>query len=81
MEKIIVEISVPALGRTFDFELPAQNGGRETAEDVAAILSRINPELRMETPELYDTANGLCLNGRPSLSAAGVRDGSRLMLA
>ena len=80
MEKIIAEISVPALGSTFEFELPAQNAGKETAEDVAAVLMRINPDLRLEMPELYDMANGQCLNDEPSLAAAGVRDGSRLML-
>ena len=80
MEKIIAEIAVPALGNTFDFELPAQNSGRETAEDVAAVLMRIHPDLRVENPELYDMLNGRCLNGYPSLAAAGVHDGSRLML-
>lgn len=80
MEKIIAEIAAPALGVLFDFELPAQNGGQETAADIAAVLMRLNPDLRVESPELYDMASGRCLNNCASLAAAGVRDGSRLML-
>lgn len=80
MEKIIVEIVTPALGGVHDFELPAQNPGQETAEDVAMVLRRLYPDLLFDAPELYDMSSGACLNQQASLAAAGVQDGSRLML-
>lgn len=80
MEKIIVEITVPILGRTYDFELPAQKSGLETAEDIAAILLRLNEDLKFSTPALYDINNGQCLHTLQSLAELGIRDGSHLML-
>lgn len=81
MEKIIVEVHVPALGRSFDFELPAQNGGRETADQLVAILCYVHPNLVMQDAELYNLESGASLDAERSLAAAGVHDSSRLMLA
>ncbi|HNW87242.1 MAG TPA: hypothetical protein PKJ47_09920 [Candidatus Limiplasma sp.] len=80
MEKIIVEVIVPALGRSFDFEFPAQSTGREAADSSAELLCKLNPSLSFLQPELYDAGNGFPLTGQPSLAAAGIRDGSQLML-
>lgn len=80
MEKVIVDIQVPALGRSFDFELPAQNGGRETADQLAAVLRYVHPRLVLENVELFEMESGRSLDSVPSLAAAGIRDGSRLML-
>lgn len=80
MEKIIVEVQVPALGRSFDFELPAQNGGRETADQLVAILRHVYPSLVMEQAELFDAHSGVSLDKTLSLAAVNIKDGSQLML-
>lgn len=80
MEKIIVEIVVPALGRSFDFELPAQSSGRDATIQTAKILQQLNPSLNFLQPELYDIETGVTLTDHAMLAASGVRDGSRLML-
>ena len=81
MEKIIVEIVVPALGRSFDFELPAQSSGKDVTTHSAMILQKLNPGLNFQQPELYDIETGTILTDQAMLAASGVRDGSRLMLA
>lgn len=80
MENVIVEIAIPALGQSFDFMVPAQNGAPETIEELTRILTCLHPELQFDAPELYDLDQRLLLNAERSLALAGIHDGSKLIL-
>ncbi len=82
MEKIIVELSLPSTGATYDFELPAQNRVSETTQDLVSILEKVAASVgfHADQPMLLDLDRHILLNGSQYLSDAGIHDGSRLML-
>ena len=82
METMIVEISVPAINETFDFQLPASGMVRDVTTEVARILEETQPGLTFdpESPMLCHLVDGRILSPNDTLAAAGVYDGVRLML-
>lgn len=82
METMIVEISVPAISKTFDFQLPAAGIVRDIAKEIAHILEQSELGLVFDRhyPMLCHINNGRILNPDDTLAAAGVYDGISLML-
>lgn len=82
METMIVEISVPAISKTFDFQLPAASLVRDIVKEVAHILEQAELGIVFDRhyPMLCHLDNGRVLNPDDTLAAAGVYDGVSLML-
>ena len=82
METMIVEISVPAINRTFDFQLPAGGLVQDVTAEVIRILEQSQPGLSFdrEYPVMCHLDDGRLLNPEDSLASAGLYDGVRLML-
>lgn len=82
METMIVEISVPAINRTFDFQLPAGSLVQDAITETINILEQTQLGLIFDRqfPLLCHLDDGRILNYDDTLAAAGVYDGVRLML-
>ena len=82
METMIAEISVPAISKVFDFQLPASGIVRDVIREILNILEQTEfcAAFDREYPMLCHVDDGRVLNLDDSLAAAGVYDGVRLML-
>ena len=82
METMIVEVFIPAISRSFDFQLPACGLVHNVVSEVIRILEQTQPGLRFDRahPMLCHLDDGRILNPNDSLAVAGVYDGVRLML-
>ena len=82
METMIVEISVPAISKTYDFQLPAGGLVRDVIAEITRILVETQHGIRFDDyyPMLCHLNDGRVLNPEDTLAAAGVYDGVSLML-
>ncbi len=79
---MIVEISVPAISKTFDFQLPAAGIVRDIIREIIRILEQTEncAVFDDEYPMLCHIDDGRILNLDDTIAAAGVYDGVSLML-
>lgn len=82
METMIVEINVPAINRSFDFQMPASGLVRDVIKEVIRILELTQPGLTFDAdyPMMCHLDDGRPLEQNDTLASAGVYDGVRLML-
>lgn len=82
METMIVELFVPAISRSFDFQLPAGGVVRGMIAEIVRILEQTQPGLNFDrdNPILCHLDDGRVLDPNDNLASAGVFDGVRLML-
>lgn len=82
METMIVEISVPAVSKTFDFQLPSFGIVRDVIEEIIYILEQTETcaVFDKEHPMLCHVDDGRILDLGNTLAEAGVFDGNRLLL-
>lgn len=82
METVIVEIQVPAISRTYDFQLPAGGIVRDIIREIVNILEQSEScaVFDREYPMLCHVDDGRVLNLDDTIAVAGVYDGVRLML-
>ena len=82
MQSIIVEVYVPATSASFDFRLPATARVGETIEEMIRILEATQQNLLFNKaqPILFDRERGAVLKNWETVGAAGLRDGSKLLL-
>ena len=82
METMIVEISVPAISKTFDFQLPTAGVVRDIIAEITHILIETQHGITFDKsyPMLCHLNDGRILNPDDALAVAGVYDGVSLML-
>ena len=82
METMIVEVSVPAISKTFDFQLPAAGIVGDITAEIIRILTQTQQGIAFDGdyPMLCHLGNGRILNPGDPLAVAGVYDGVSLML-
>ena len=82
MDRIIVEVWVPAIDNSFDFEVPAQMTVEEFLQAAIPILEASTQNVRFDdkVPLLCDQEANRILEGHQYLSDAGIRDAHRLMI-
>ncbi len=79
---MIVELLIPAISRSFDFQLPAGGQVHSVIEEIIRILEQTQPGLCFDRtyPVLCHLDDGRILDPNDNLAVAGVYDGVRLML-
>ena len=80
---ILVDIYVPVIDETFDFQLDENIFAGSIIDEVVAILGKkMKNDLAADASgfELYGMEREEKINRESTLFAAGIRDGSRLML-
>ena len=82
METMIVEIYIPAVNQSFDFQLPASGLVGDVTLEMIRILEQTQPGLAFDrnNPIICHLDDGRILNPGDPLASAGVYDGVRLML-
>ena len=82
METMIAEISVPAISKTFDFQLPSFGIVRDVIQEIMYILEQTEAcaVFDKEYPMLCHVDDGRILDPGDTLAEAGVFDGNRLLL-
>ena len=82
MDRIVVEIYVPAANRSFDFDLPAQSKAKDVAAELIKIMQITQKHIAFDTEHamLCDLEHGRTVPPEAYLSDAGIRDSYRLML-
>ena len=80
---ILVEISVPALGRRYDFELEETAPLDLLAREVVEVICQKEHLQSFEQPQpfaLYNQDTACLLNNMGSLQQNGVKNGQKLIL-
>lgn len=82
METMIAEILIPAISKTFDFQLPSFGVVRDVIREIIYILEQTEAcaVFDGEYPMLCHVDDGRILNPGDTLAEAGVFDGNRLLL-
>lgn len=82
METMIVEICVPAISKTFDFQLPSGGIVHDMIAEIVRVLLETQRGLSFDDryPMLCHVTDGRILNENDTLAGAGVYDGVSLML-
>lgn len=82
MEKVIVEVFVPVLGRSFDMFIPLQAPMHEILELMIKAVTEMSDGrfIPNETTALSRREDGTIFNINLSAFELGIRNGSRLML-
>jgi len=82
MNRITVEIYLPAAERAFDVSIPADVPLRQVTELAAKNLSELSDGLYQadETSVLCDRSSGAFLNANMMVWELGLKNGSQLML-
>lgn len=82
METIIAEISIPAISKIFDFQLPASGLVKDVTQEIIYILEQTESCAVFDQayPMLCHVDDGRILDPGDTLAEAGVFDGNRLIL-
>ena len=82
METMIVEIFIPAISGSFDFQVPSAGLVGEMISEIVEILEQTQPGLTFDRdyPMLCHLSDRRILQPDDTLAAAGVYDGVKLML-
>lgn len=82
MENITVEVSVPAINRSYDFQLPTNNYVWEIISELTHILETTQQNVLFDrrSPLLCDVDRGLILNPNAMIADVQIKDGTTLIL-
>lgn len=82
MNKVLVEISLPAAGKSFDVYLPLESQMSEVVMLVSALLSDLSDGKYKanDNAVLCDAATGIIYNINMAVAELGITNGSKLML-
>lgn len=82
MNKVLVEIFLPAAGRSFDVYLPLESQMSEVVMLVSALLSDLSDGKYKanDNAVLCDAATGIIYNINMAIAELGITNGSKLML-
>jgi hypothetical protein len=82
MNKVLVEIFLPAADRSFDVYIPLESKMSEVVTLVAALLSELSDGKYKATKDavLCDAETGIIYNINLAVAELGIKNGSRLML-
>jgi hypothetical protein len=82
MNKVLVEIFLPAAGRSFDVYLPLESQMSEVVVLVSALLSDLSDGKYKanDNAVLCDAATGIIYNINMAIAELGITHGSKLML-
>ena len=82
MDRIVVEIYIPSVNRSFDFDLPAQSTAGEVTAELVNILQTTQKYITFDAENtlLCDLERGCVVPKDACLSDEGIRDSHRLML-
>lgn len=82
MDKILVEVYIPVLSRSYDVYIPALTKLHEVESLLAAAIAELSDGYYTASPDslLCDRTSGMLLDINKSALELGLRNGSRLML-
>jgi len=82
MDRIVVEVYIPAINRSFDFNVPAQCKAGEVTAELIRIMQTTQRHIGFDTENamLCDRERGRAIPPDAFLSDAGIQDSCRLML-
>ncbi|SDM84889.1 hypothetical protein SAMN05443253_10641 [Bacillus sp. OK048] len=82
MNKVLVEIFLPAANRSFDVYLPLESQMSEVLQLVSALLSDLSDGKYKATKSavLCDATSGIIYNINMAVAELGIQNGSKLML-
>lgn len=82
MKKVLIEVYLPAVGKTYQLWVPLQATVYQVTEQLIEVFQRMKVDafLPNEDTMLCDRMGGEILNAEQMLVEAGVGNGSRLML-
>lgn len=82
MNKILVEIFLPAANMSFDVYIPVESKMSEILTLVSSLLSELSDGKYKATKDavLCDTQTGIIFNINMAISELGIQHGSKLML-
>nr|WP_263324545.1 EsaB/YukD family protein [Neobacillus sp. Marseille-Q6967] len=82
MNKVLVEIFLPAADRSFDVYIPLESQMYEVVALVSSLLSDISDGKYKATGNevLCDAASGIIFNINMAVAELGIQNGSKLML-
>lgn len=82
MNKILVEIFLPAANKSFDVYIPLDSQMSEVLVLVSAMLSELSEGKynAMNSAVLCDAVSGIIFNINMTIAELGIKNGSKLML-
>jgi hypothetical protein len=82
MNKVLVEIFLPAAGKSFDVYLPLESQMSEVVMLVSTLLSDLSDGKYKanDNAVLCDAASGIIYNINMTIAELGITNGSKLML-
>jgi len=82
MNKVLVEIILPAADQSFDVYIPLDSRMSEVLVLVSSLLSDLTDGKYKATPNavLCDAASGIIFNINMAIAELGIKNGSKLML-
>lgn len=81
MEKISINIQIPAIGNTYDFMVPDNMSVRDAQSLIIRILnSEYGTSIKSTDVMLFDTKDNLALRLECSFAQLGISDGAKLLL-
>ncbi|WP_068673720.1 EsaB/YukD family protein [Oceanobacillus sp. Castelsardo] len=82
MNKVLVEIFLPAANESFDVYIPVESRLSEVLQLVSSLLSDLSAGKYKATQDavLCDAKTGMIFNINMAVSELGIQNGSRLML-
>jgi hypothetical protein len=82
MNKVLVEIFLPAANESFDVYIPVESKLSEVLQLVSSLLSDLSEGKYKATQDavLCDAKTGMIFNINMAVSELGIQNGSRLML-
>ena len=81
-DRVLTEIYVPAIGRSFDIWMPSKSSMREVTILVSRLVGELSDGQFRGTDDtvLADRVTGKIFDGSFTIESLGIRNGSRLML-
>ena len=82
MNKVLVEIALPAAGMSFDVYIPLESRMSEVRTLVTGVLSELSDGKfkGSESTLICDAGSGIIFNINMTVAGLGIRNGSKLML-
>lgn len=82
MEKILAEVSVPAIGKSYDVLLPGSISIGQAAQMLNSVFAGLNEEYFRDSSQmvLCDKDNGVIYNPEDLVEETRIMNGSRLLL-
>lgn len=82
MEKILAEISVPAIGKSYDVFLPENISVAQAIQMLNQVFESLNAEYFKDVSEMFlcDKENGVIYNPEEQIWETRITNGSKLLL-